>query len=205
MVERALKVICKFEHMLSFCCSLVWKKSLQALWKQMAPGKSGEQTWRGGQTAKPNQRVKRQNRDWTWKMKWTENRELLATYSCCYHAPCYYGVCDWATWGQASRWWALCPGPRRASCRRRPGTLPPAAEKPTYVCYLAMIAHRKQSLKSFDPKRRKSSLEQLKSSTKLHQLHFCVIVSLWQLPNIHLDIKCCKINDFAGLFLVYYY
>ena len=85
-----------------------------------------------------NPRVKKQNR---------ENKEPLATYSCCYHAACYYGACDWATWGRGSRCWALCPsvcGPHWASCHRRrrhrPGSLPPAAEKPTYVCYLAMIA-----------------------------------------------------------------
>lgn len=91
-----------------------------------------------------------------------EQKTMLATYSCCYHAPCYYGVCDWVTWGQASRWLALCPSapdPRQASCRHRPGTLPPAAEKPTYACYLAMIAHRKTELKEvwFQP-----SLEQSK-------------------------------------------
>lgn len=79
-----------------------------------------------------------------------EQSTVPATYSCCYHAPCYYGVCDWATWGHVSHWLALspsAPAQHRASGRRCPGMLPPAAEKPTYVCYLSTIAHRKTELK----------------------------------------------------------
>lgn len=91
-----------------------------------------------------------------WRSKQTQGKreknrnEFLATYSGCHNALCYHEP----TWGRTSRWWAKCPtglGTRRMSCRHRPGKLPPAAEKPTYVCYLAVIAYRKQELQELWP------------------------------------------------------
>lgn len=87
--------------------------------------------------------------------------------------------------------WAVCPSvlrPCRVPWHHHPGTLPPAAEKPTYVCYLTMIAHQKQSFKSFGPKGKK----------KLQ--HKPLIMARF---NIYYDkIPKSLPNDFPGLFSV---
>lgn len=93
----------------------------EAFRQAAAPGGGGGKTDRGG----------------------VKESAVSATYSCCYHAPCYYGVCDWATWGRAGRRPARGPSVaarcRAPGHRRRLGPLPPAAERPIYVCYLATI------------------------------------------------------------------
>lgn len=144
-----------------------WKKKKERL------AVSKHETITSEQTSEANKQKKKKKGGWQ-----TE----LATYSCCYHAPCYYGACDWATWGQASRCgWGLCPnasGPRRASwSRRRPGTLPPAAERPTYVCYLQRWLHnREHSFEEFGPQEEKKKTTTKRNDGNPNLNFFFVVV-----------------------------